>query len=108
LGNKTLQPLTPLELEIMDVFWTTGPANVQIVQTRLRGGELAYTTVQTMLNVVLRKGRVTRELRGHAYTYRAVFDRRKAVSEAVQELIRRLFNGSARSLVLHLIAAQHI
>jgi BlaI family transcriptional regulator, penicillinase repressor len=51
----------------MEVLWATGPANVQTVQTRLKGRrELAYTTVQTMLNVLLRKGRVTRELRRRA------------------------------------------
>ena len=48
--------LTPLELEIMNVLWETGPANVQTVQGRIQGRELAYTTVQTMLNVLHRKG----------------------------------------------------
>ena len=54
--------LTPLELEIMNVLWETGTAGVQTVQARLQGRDLAYTTVQTMLNVLHRKGRVTRRL----------------------------------------------
>src|ERR1051326_7830091 len=53
-------PLTPLELEIMNVLWEMGPANVQTVQSRLSGRPLAYTTVQTMLNVLHRKARVKR------------------------------------------------
>ena len=44
--------LTPLELEIMNVLWKTGPANVQTVQGGIEGRDLAYTTVQTMLNVL--------------------------------------------------------
>jgi BlaI family penicillinase repressor len=47
--------LTPTELEIISVLWETGPANVQTVQQRLKR-ELAYTTVQTMLNILHRKG----------------------------------------------------
>ena len=54
--------LTPLELEIMQVLWETGPANVQTVQ-RLVGRDLAYTTVQTMLTVLHRKNKVKRTLR---------------------------------------------
>ena len=61
------QALTPLELEIMNVLWETGPANVQTVQARMKGRDLAYTTVQTMLNVLHRKGKVKRQLKDRAY-----------------------------------------
>ncbi len=58
---KQSEQLTTLELEIMQVLWETGAANVQTVQQQLER-ELAYTTVQTMLNVLLRKGKVKRKL----------------------------------------------
>ncbi len=58
---KQSEQLTTLELEIMQVLWETGAANVQTVQQHLER-ELAYTTVQTMLNVLLRKGKVKRKL----------------------------------------------
>ena len=77
-------PLTPLELEIMNVLWTTGPANVQTVQAGLKGRELAYTTVQTMLNVLHRKGRVQRQLKDRAYLYRPILSRQKAVRQALE------------------------
>lgn len=101
-------PLTPLELEIMNVLWETGPANVQTVQSRMAGRELAYTTVQTMLNILHRKGRVTRELKDRAYIYRPVLSRRKAVSQAVGEMLDRFFAGSADNLVLNLIETRHL
>ena len=45
----------------MHVLWTEGPSNVQHVQERLLpSDELAYNTVQTMLNILHRKGRVRR------------------------------------------------
>ena len=100
--------LTPLELEIMNVLWETGPANVQTVQSRLQGRGLAYTTVQTMLNVLHRKGRVRRQLKDRAYLYRPVFSRQKAMSQAVGDMLDRFFGGSADSLVLSLVETRHL
>ena len=93
------QPLTPLELEIMNVLWETGPANVQTVQAQMQGRSLAYTTVQTMLNILYRKGKVKRQLKDRAFIYRPVFSRQKAVTQAVGDMLNRFFGGSADSLV---------
>jgi BlaI family penicillinase repressor len=100
--------LTPLELEIMNVLWETGPANVQTVQSRMAGRELAYTTVQTMLNVLHRKGKVQRQLKDRAYRYRPVFSRQSAVTQAVGEMLDRFFGGSADSLVLNLVETRQL
>jgi BlaI family penicillinase repressor len=107
--NKiTSRALTPLELEIMSVLWVAGPANVQAVQAGLGSRELAYTTVQTMLNVLHRKGRVKRELRDRAYVYRPVLSRQKAVRQAVGDMLDRFFGGSADSLVLSLVETRRL
>ena len=102
------QPLTPLELEIMSVLWETGPANVQTVQAHIKGRELAYTPVQTMLNVLDRKGKVKRRLKDRAFVYRPVLSRQKAVTQAVGDMIDRFFGGSADSLVLNLVETRHL
>jgi BlaI family transcriptional regulator, penicillinase repressor len=101
-------PLTPLELELMKVLWETGPANVQTVQSHLQTRELAYTTVQTMLNVLHRKGRVKRELKERAYIYKPALTRQKAASQAVREMLDRFFGGSADSLVLNLVESRQL
>ena len=107
--RKSPEPaLTPLELEIMKVLWETGPANVQTVQRGIKGRELAYTTVQTMLNILHRKGKVKRQLKDRAYVYRPVFSRQKAVAQAVGDMLDRFFGGSADSLVLNLVEARRL
>ncbi|HTX38204.1 MAG TPA: BlaI/MecI/CopY family transcriptional regulator [Bryobacteraceae bacterium] len=107
-SKKPEQTLTPLELEIMNALWETGPANVQTVQTHMQGRDLAYTTVQTMLNILHRKGKVTRKLKDRAYMYRAVLSRQKAVTQAVGDVLDRFFGGSADSLVLNLVETRHL
>jgi len=99
--------LTPTELEIMNVLWETGPANVQTIQQRLPR-ELAYTTVQTMLNILHRKGKVRRSLKRRAYFYKAVVSRQQVVSHTISGLVDRLFGGSAENLIMSLLETKHL
>lgn len=107
MARPKTEHLTPLELEIMHVLWETGAANVQTVQQQLKR-ELAYTTVQTMLNIMHRKGKVKRALRERAYFYKPAVSRRQEVSQHVSDLVERLFGGSAESLVVSLLETKHL
>lgn len=109
MPRKIAEPLTPLELEIMKVLWEVGPSAVQTVQERLAPDrKLAYNTVQTMLNVLHRKGKVRRELAGRAYVYEPVVSRVQASQQALGDLLGRMFGGSAESLVLSLVETHHL
>lgn len=99
--------LTPLELQIMNALWDHGPATVSELQPRLPN-PLAYTTVMTMLNVLLRKGRVTREPDGRAFRYSPAVSRRRATGSAVEDLVKRMFGGSAEALLLTLVETRGI
>jgi BlaI family penicillinase repressor len=101
------QTLTPLELEIMQVLWESGPGTVAEVQPKLKG-ELAYTTVQTMLNVLLRKKKVKRVQEGRAYRYRPVVSRERATSSALSDLVQRMFGGSSEALLMAMVDTQQI
>ncbi len=105
--RRKTEQLTPLELEIMHVLWETGPANVQTVQQKLKR-ELAYTTVQTMLNILHRKGKAKRTLKERAYFYKPAVSRKQVVSKHVGDIVDRLFGGSAESLVMSLLETKHL
>jgi predicted transcriptional regulator len=107
MPRRKADRLTPLELEIMNVLWETGPAPVQLVQTRL-ASDLAYTTVQTMLNVLWRKKKVKRVLVDRAYHYRPAVTKKRAVGQAVSDLVRRAFGGSAEALVVSLLETRQL
>ena len=107
--GKSQQQLTPLELQIMNVLWDYGPSNVQAVQEHLVGSpKLAYTTVQTMLNILHRKGRVRRRLRGRAYDYVPALTREKAATNAIGNMIDRLFGGSVDALLMSLVKSRQL
>lgn len=107
MSRPKAEKLTPLELEIMHVLWEEGPANVQSVQQKLKRS-LAYTTVQTMLNILHRKGKVKRTLKERAYFYTPVVSRSHVTRQHIGDIIDRLFGGSAESLVMSLVETKHL
>ena len=107
MARSKTEQLTPLELEIMNVLWETGSANVQTVQTQLQR-DLAYTTVQTMLNILHKKGQARRTLVERAYFYEPVVSRKQVVSKHINDVVDRLFGGSAESLVMSLLETKHL
>ncbi|MGB6133345.1 MAG: BlaI/MecI/CopY family transcriptional regulator [Acidobacteriaceae bacterium] len=99
--------LTRLELRIMQVIWRRGASTVGEVQAELKPA-LAYTTVQTMMNILERKGKLKRELEGRAYVYQARVSRQKAVGQGVRDLIDRMFGGSSEEMVMSLLKSGQI
>ena len=107
--KKGSNSLTPLELKIMQVLWSRGPSNVLQVQESLPSDEgLAYNTVQTMLNILQRKGRARRTLKGRSYVYRPAISREKILGQAVRDIVERMFGGSSEELVMSLIKSRQI
>ena len=99
--------LTGLELRIMQVIWRRGASTVSEVQAELNP-PLAYTTVQTMLNILERKGRLRRDLEGRAYVYSARVSQAKVLGQGVRDLIDRMFGGSSEELVMSLLKSRQI
>ena len=107
MAKREKTVLTKLELQIMQVIWRLGPSNVSAVQEAL-AQDLAYTTVQTMLNILDRKGKLKRRREGRAFVYSATVSEAKASTHAVRDLIDRMFGGSSEDLVMSLLKSRQI
>jgi BlaI family transcriptional regulator, penicillinase repressor len=105
--RKQSSQLTPLELQIMEVLWEIGPASVQGVQQKL-DRDYAHTTVHTMLNVLVRKGKVKRTPKERAHVYRAAVTRSQVVSQTVKDVVDKLFRGSAAELMMNVIETRDL
>ncbi len=101
------QILPPMELAIMQILWDHGPSTVQEVQNRLPGTS-AYTTIQTTLNTMEKKGRTKRVLKGRAFIYRAAVSKDVAAGSAIRDLINRMFGGSTEDLLMSLAKTEKI
>lgn len=96
--------LTAQELEIMKVIWPLEQATVRDVYDALRERRaIAYTTVQTMMNVLEAKGHLSRHSGERAHVYTPVRPQQTVVRSMVREFVDRVFDGSARPLLVHLL-----
>jgi predicted transcriptional regulator len=95
---------TPAELEVLQVLWERGPSTVREVMTVLNEERpRAYTSVMSLMNVMVEKGLLRQKPKGRAFEYWAKVSQDKIQSRMVRELLGRAFDGSASALVAHLL-----
>ena len=96
--------LTDLELEVMHVVWDLGHGTVRQVHEVLAGRrQIAYTTVMTMMNILEEKEYLKRSKEGRAHVYESIQPKERVISSMVDDFVARVFEGSARPLVLGLL-----
>jgi BlaI family penicillinase repressor len=90
----------PLELLCLKALWSLREGNVKDVQkivTETR--PLAYTTIMTVLERLLKKGKLSRRKVGRAFLYSPTADRDAMRKVAVRELLESFFDGSEDELL---------
>jgi predicted transcriptional regulator len=101
--------LTEQELEIMKIVWRRGNATVRdVYEDLLTKRKIAYTTVMTMMGILEQKGHLNKAADERAYVYSPTKPQREVLGNMVQDFVKRVFNGSAKPLLVHLIEEQKI
>lgn len=102
LGSS--QP-TAVELEILRILWDLEPCPVRDIHTRLNEAKgTNYSTTVKMLSVMLTKGLVKRDEKATPHIWRAAITRERAAKKFLSELVEKVYDGSAMSLVLQALA----
>ncbi len=96
---------TELELSILKVLWQEAPKTVDEVRESLAaaGRELTHSSVITIMNIMVGKGYLQRAKKGRAFEFTPLLEENSVGQSMVQDLLSRVFDGSARSLVLQLL-----
>jgi predicted transcriptional regulator len=95
---------TDQELEILKVVWQRGQATVREVFRDLSAQrKIAYTTVLTMMGILEQKGHLKKTAGERAYIYSPTKPQQQVVRSMVKEFVHRVFNGSSRPLLVHLV-----
>jgi BlaI family penicillinase repressor len=101
--------LTPPELAIMKIVWRLGSVTVRDVYEALRARRrVAYTTVMTMMNILETKGYLKKDTQDRAYRYRPTRPERSVINAMVREFVDRVFDGTSRPLLLHLVQEERL
>jgi predicted transcriptional regulator len=97
----------PLELLCLRALWTLGEGNVKdVLQIVMQTRSLAYTTIMTVLDRLVRKGKVSRRKVGRAFVYKPEASRDQMRRAALRELLDGFFDGSERELIAFLEPAE--
>jgi predicted transcriptional regulator len=103
--SGTVQP-TEVELQILRILWELGPSPVREIHARLNADKgTVYSTTVKMLSVMLDKGLVRRDENSSPHIYRAAFTRATAGKRMLSDLIEKVYDGAAMSLVLQALAS---
>lgn len=96
---------TPAELEVLKVLWENSPCTVRDVLDYLnqQGRRRAYTSIMSLMNVMVDKRLLKRKPDGRAYLYEPRVPREKTLGELVGDLWQRAFEGSSTTLVTRLL-----
>jgi len=93
----------PLELECLKALWALREGSVKDVQEVVaQSRPLAYTTIMTVLDRLVRKGRLARRKVGRAFLYAPQTSRDTLRRVAIRELLDGFFDGSEEQLLLFL------
>ena len=97
--------LAEVESEVMDGVWQfSRQVTVRDVLNHLYpNGEKAYTTVQTIMNILTEKGVLYREKIGPVNVYRPVLSREDVAQSETRTLVSRMFQGSFGALATYLV-----
>ena len=96
---------TPAELAILNVLWQRGPSTVRQIHGRL-DRSTGYTTVLKTLQLMSKKGLVSRDETAPAHVYRAGHPEEQIQRQLVGDLMDRAFGGSAAKLVQQALSSK--
>ncbi len=107
MGDTTSPKPTAAELEILHVLWESGPSTVRQVHDAVTAKRpVGYTTVLKLLQIMTAKGMVRRNEDQRAHVYEACRPAEQTKRELAGDLLRRVFGGSARELMLHALTGK--
>jgi BlaI family transcriptional regulator, penicillinase repressor len=106
LRNRKEPPLpTGAEIDILSALWRLGPATVREVHEALEK-DCGYTTTLKQMQLMTEKGLLVRSERFRSHVYEPAVPKEEMQQRIAGDMLKRVFGGSARSLVMGALGAQ--
>ena len=105
MARPAARELTERELEVMQVFWQQGELTAQQARDALAaaGVDRAYTTVATLIRILLEKRFLKQITDARPFSYRAARSYEDVSRRLLSDLVDRVFHGSREQLILRLL-----
>lgn len=104
MEERPLPQLSEAQMEIMLAVWKLGDCTVADVLGELRRDRpITRNTVHTMMTRLADKGWLQVVDAGSTFTYRAAIDRDSVQQNAVEHMVKTVFDGSSEGLLMSLL-----
>ncbi len=110
MARPKARELTERELELMHIFWRQGELAAADVREKLadEGRDLAYTTVATLVRILMEKGFLEQTGHERPFRYRPVRSYEEVSGNLLTDLIERVFGGSREQLLVRLMEQRRL
>ncbi|MBN1350581.1 BlaI/MecI/CopY family transcriptional regulator [candidate division KSB1 bacterium] len=100
--------LTPVEWEIMDSIWKLdgSPSVREVLENAFPNGEKAYTTIQTVMNTLVKKNVLKIEKIGLVNFYSPTKSRDEVIQTEMNQIVSRVFSGSIPAMANYLFKSK--
>jgi BlaI family penicillinase repressor len=99
---------TPTELNILEILWRDGPSTVRAVNEAMNregnGGQ--YTSTLKLMQIMFKKGLVTRDEREVKHVYSAAQPEKKTKGAMLEQFLNTTYSGYASKLVIELLGSR--
>jgi len=97
---------TDSELEVLALIWQQGELTVRQVHDQIKQRrEIGYTTTLKIMQIMFDKGMLSRNKYGKTHLYNAVESQQKTQDGLVAKMVRTVFHGSAKDLVMQALGS---
>ena len=101
--------LNDVELAILRVIWRHKACSVREVhEALLAERDTGYTSTLKMMQVMCKKGLLKRDSKARPHLYRPAIPEEQTQKQIVRDVIERVFEGSARKLVMRAVESHAI
>ena len=110
MARPKARELTQRELEIMQVFWSDGRLTANEVRERLAeaGTDLAYTTVATLVKILVEKSFLKQVTKVRPFEFKPIRSFEDVSRNLLSDVIQRVFGGSREQLLVQLIGQKKL
>ena len=111
MARPKARELTERELEVMHVFWEQdSEISISDVRDRLEksGRDLAYTTVATLVKILVEKGFLDQTNDQRPFTFAATRTFEEVSGNIVSDLVSKVFGGSREQLLVQLMGKKKL
>jgi predicted transcriptional regulator len=105
MARPAAKELTERELEVMHVIWEHGEKTAAEVREFLaaHGRDLAYTTVATLIKILVEKDFLKQTNDERPFIYKPIRSFDDVSRRLVGDLVQRVFQGSREELLMRLL-----